>query len=275
MSTSWEEAVTRYRATAPAADVSACYFDLPTRHAAERFAASEEFAQAAQLLRPAPGRRLVELGAGLGIATWAWARAGWEVAAVEPDPSEQVGAGCVRQLCHALDAVRVLDSTAESVPLPDGWADAVYARQMLHHARDLDQVMREAARLLRPGGLFLACRDHVVDGEADLGEFLAAHPLHRLYGGEHAYPAQRYRQAAAAAGLTERGAWGPEESVINYFPGTGAQLGERRRQVARSTWRPVGALLAGLEAFQTYAVRRADARHRPAGRLYSFLWQKV
>jgi len=272
---SWEAAVNQYRQSAPASDVVDCYFDQPTQGAAARFARSEEFAQARSLLNAAPGRRMVDLGAGLGISSWAWASAGWTVAAIEPDPSSQVGAGCVRALCASFGSrVDVHGTAAEELNLSAGWADAVYARQMLHHARDLDQVMREVARVLRPGGLFLACRDHVVDRPGDLEQFLTSHPLHHLYGGEHAYALERYLGAARAAGLVEVGRWGPEESVMNFFPGNAAELAGRRQQVARSTWRPFGAALARFAWFQTFAVQRADARHQPPGRLYSFLWRR-
>lgn len=272
---SWEAAVHQYRESAAASDVAACYFDQPIQGAAARFARSEEFDHAQSLLNAAPGRRVVDLGAGLGIASWAWATAGWTVAAIEPDPSAQVGAGSVRELCAPFGSrVEVHVTAAEALDLPVGWADAVYARQMLHHARDLDQVMREVSRVLRPGGLFLACRDHVVDRPGDLEKFLTSHPLHHLYGGEHAYALGRYLGAARDAGLVEVRRWGPEESMMNFFPGNAAELALRRQQVARSTWRPFGAALASRAWFQSFAVRRADARHQQPGRLYSFLWRR-
>src|SRR5688572_1228395 len=90
---SWGEAVRWYRAQADNEQaIEANYFDLPVLRAAERFLAGEEFAEAQRCLADAPGRTLLDLGAGNGIASFAFARAGWEVTALEPDPSAEVGA---------------------------------------------------------------------------------------------------------------------------------------------------------------------------------------
>ena len=45
---------------------------------------------------------------------------------------------------------------AQALPLPDASFDVVMARHMLYHVPDIDRAVAEAARLLRPGGRFLA-----------------------------------------------------------------------------------------------------------------------
>jgi malonyl-CoA O-methyltransferase len=45
-------------------------------------------------------------------------------------------------------------------PLPDASADAVLVDLVLEHVADLDPVMREAARVLRPGGRLRICELH-------------------------------------------------------------------------------------------------------------------
>jgi SAM-dependent methyltransferase len=52
--------------------------------------------------------------------------------------------------------VRVLVADAQANPFPDGWFDVVMARHMLYHVPDIDRAVAEAARVLRPGGTFLA-----------------------------------------------------------------------------------------------------------------------
>jgi SAM-dependent methyltransferase len=49
---------------------------------------------------------------------------------------------------------------SESVSLPDGYADVVMSNSFLEHVEDLDAVVREMARITKPGGLGI----HGVDG---------------------------------------------------------------------------------------------------------------
>ena len=74
--------------------VKACYFDDPLVEAAERFWQSAEWKAIAALLPPPNGKAL-DLGAGRGISSYAMAQDGWQVTALEPDPSNLVGAGAI------------------------------------------------------------------------------------------------------------------------------------------------------------------------------------
>ncbi|MEU6074995.1 class I SAM-dependent methyltransferase [Micromonospora sp. NPDC047074] len=89
---------------------------------------------------------VVELGAGTGILTRGLLALGHEVVPVEPDP------GMRAQLDAATPGVSALAGSAESVPLPDGAADAVLAGQA-YHWFDTERAHAEIARLLRPGGV--------------------------------------------------------------------------------------------------------------------------
>ena len=46
----------------------------------------------------------------------------------------------------------VVEAFGDKLPFDDGEFDLVLARQVLHHARDLPQLCREMARVLREGG---------------------------------------------------------------------------------------------------------------------------
>jgi SAM-dependent methyltransferase len=253
-----------------------CFYDQPRVAAAERYARSPEWQAVLQCLPQPPGRAL-EIGAGHGIASAALARAGWAVTALEPDPSDLVGAGAIRSLAKecGLD-IRVVEGFGEALPFADGEFDLVLARQVLHHARNLGQLCCEIARVVRPGGTVLAIREHVISTAADLPRFLAIHPLHHRYGGEHAYLLNEYRAALDGAGLRLERELAPLESPINYAPLTRDSL---REELVRRARRVPGAalvlrgLLANERAYDA-ALRllsRFDAR---PGRLYSFLCSK-
>src|SRR5690606_15874637 len=77
-------------------------------------------------LEAAPGRRVLDLGAGTGKLTATLLSTGVEVTAVEPDPA------MLAELRHELPEVPALQGTAESIPLPDASVDAVLAGNAMH-----------------------------------------------------------------------------------------------------------------------------------------------
>jgi SAM-dependent methyltransferase len=214
---SWEEAVSWLRDQKDQESlVRACYYDDPLVEAARRFAGSHEW-QATTRLLPRKKGLAVDIGAGRGISTYALAGDGWDVLAVEPDPSSMVGGQAIRSLAAEakLSYVRVVQATGEDLPLAAGCADLVYAREVLHHASDLGRLCREASRVLRRNGLFVSCREHVITRHEDLPSFLENHPLHRLYGGEKALLLQEYQGAIREAGFRIVKTLGPFDSDVN------------------------------------------------------------
>ena len=110
-------------------------------------------------LEPAPGPRVLDLGAGTGKLTATLVALGAEVIAVEPDPA------MLTELRRALPAVRALPGSAEAIPLPDASVDAVLAGHALHWF-DMDVAGPEIARVLEPGGI-LAGLWNVIDDRVD------------------------------------------------------------------------------------------------------------
>ncbi|MFE9958545.1 class I SAM-dependent methyltransferase [Micromonospora sp. NPDC005299] len=120
-----------------------------------------DYAQAAVrwALEPAPGLRVLDLGAGTGKLTATLVALGAEVVAVEPDPA------MLAELRRALPAVRALPGSAEAIPLPDASVDAVLAGNALHWF-DMAVAGPEIARVLAPGGI-LAGLWNVMDNRVD------------------------------------------------------------------------------------------------------------
>jgi SAM-dependent methyltransferase len=246
----WEGAVAWLLAQPDRATlVRDCYYDRPATAAAARYEASDEWA-AVQALLPQPAGMALDLGAGHGITSYALARAGWRVTAVEPDPSPLVGAAAITALAHAAALpIEVVRSEGERLPFADRTFGLVFARQVLHHARDLGDLCREARRVLRPGGTLVAIREHVISRAADLPRFLEQHPLHRLYGGEHAIvssstgrhsPMPAWRSRACSARSIRRSTMRPTRAPASgrnwsavppdYRARAGCSVGRSRRR---------------------------------------------
>ncbi len=270
----WEEAVRWYRRQPNSTQaIRDNYFDLPVLPAAERYAASEEFREVQRLLGAGQGRTLLDVGAGNGIASFAFMHDGWKVTALEPDPSNEVGAGAIEQLAEASGLpVRVVREVGEHLPFSDAEFSAIHARQVLHHFSNLEAGVEEIARVLIPGGLALITREHVADDAAQLASFLRSHPLHALYDGENAYPQETYLHAFRQAGLETVSVWSPLTSILNYHPGTATELAERVRRITRGGI--LGHLLGGSAVFRQSRINAAERRECPPGRLYSFLMRK-
>jgi SAM-dependent methyltransferase len=251
------------------------YLGPDTAEAAARFENSAEFREVVSVVGGFAGKEVLDLGAGTGIASVAMAHAGAaRVHALEPDPSDVVGRGAIARIA-AKDPIEIIDAFGERIPLPDASVDVAYARQVLHHAPDPDAIGREIARILRPGGWFLASREHVVADRRELEAFLAEHPVHRLAGGEGAHTLHTYTSAMRRDGLRLRRVWGPFDSILNAFPAvhSNEELAEFRRRV-------LGRWLAGMGPagsrlpVASKLIQRRLAPHIAAGGMYSFLSQR-
>ncbi|MHC3472981.1 class I SAM-dependent methyltransferase [Streptomyces sp. 7R007] len=95
--------------------------------------------------RPLAGARVVDVGAGTGIATGLLHARGAEVVAVEP------GEGMAAQFRRSHPGIPILRGTGDVLPLADSCADLITYAQAWHWT-DPARSVPEALRVLRPGG---------------------------------------------------------------------------------------------------------------------------
>ena len=121
------------------------------------------------------GRDVLEIGAGSGSVAQRLLSDAPELAwtAIDIDPHmTQVAATRLRGFAGA--SVKTADATA--MPFPDRSFDSVVSCLMLHHIIDWERAVAEAARVLRPGGIFVGY---------DLTRTPLASLFHRLDGSPH------------------------------------------------------------------------------------------
>src|ERR1700745_2603071 len=134
----WESAVTWLRNQPEQRQlILDAFYDDPVIDAAERYFRSSEWHAVSRLLQDRTGTAL-DVGAGRGIASYALAREGFTVTALEPDPSAIVGASASRALAaEARLSINVVEEFSERLPFADATFDVAFARAVLHHTRDL------------------------------------------------------------------------------------------------------------------------------------------
>jgi 2-polyprenyl-6-hydroxyphenyl methylase / 3-demethylubiquinone-9 3-methyltransferase len=99
------------------------------------------------------GLRALDIGCGGGFLAEEFARLGCRVIGIDPsalslETARRHAASCGLEIDYRV-------GFGEHLPVQDGEFDLAYCCDVLEHVADLNQVMRETARALRPGGTYL------------------------------------------------------------------------------------------------------------------------
>jgi SAM-dependent methyltransferase len=121
---------------------------------------SEVNREVVKAVAPVSGECVVDLGAGIGAATFEAAMGGARVIAVDPTPYMRRILGLRRRWQRHRAAIRVVDGAAESIPVAASSVDALWTVNTIHHWTERDRASRELARVMKPGGrVFLVDED--------------------------------------------------------------------------------------------------------------------
>jgi 2-polyprenyl-3-methyl-5-hydroxy-6-metoxy-1,4-benzoquinol methylase len=119
---------------------------------------------------PVRGKRVLDLGAGLGAVSHEFQRIGAVVVAMEPG---EVWRGVVkRRLTESGGESPVVAGVGEHLPFRDNAFDLIVSYQVLEHVQDPASVLRECFRVCRPGGYFhFSCENYLSFREAHYNVF--------------------------------------------------------------------------------------------------------
>jgi SAM-dependent methyltransferase len=98
------------------------------------------------------GKRVVEIGCGLGTMAMLWAQAGASVTAVDLNPTSVTQTRRRFELLGLQADIRLMDAT--HLEFADAQFDYAYSWGVLHHSPNLPQSVAEMMRVLKPGGEF-------------------------------------------------------------------------------------------------------------------------
>jgi 2-polyprenyl-6-hydroxyphenyl methylase / 3-demethylubiquinone-9 3-methyltransferase len=155
------------------------------------------------------GKTLADIGCGGGLFAEELARLGANVIGVDPSaPSLQTARAHAEAAGLAID---YRQGSGEQLPLPDASADIACCVDVLEHVSDVPAVLRETARILKPGGIYLydtinrtpLSRLIVIKLSQDWGPTAWA-PRHMHHYSQFITPAELHA-LLEASGLSDRG----------------------------------------------------------------------
>ncbi len=147
-------------------------------------------------------RTVLDVATGGGHTALAFARAGAQVTATDLTPGMlQAAQAFVHADFHADGGeVRFATAPAENLPFAARSFDLVSCRIAAHHFADPERFVREAARVLKPGGLLLLV-DNVAPEEAELADAMNSVEQRRDPSHVRAYSVRQWVVWFAEAGL--------------------------------------------------------------------------
>lgn len=111
------------------------------------------------------GDTVIDVGCGPGAAVRYAERRGAQVVGVDPAP---VMLRVARIATRRSDRIRFMDGKAEALPVPDASMSVLWSIACVHHWDDLDAGLREARRVLIPGGRLVAVERRTLPGATGL-----------------------------------------------------------------------------------------------------------
>jgi 2-polyprenyl-6-hydroxyphenyl methylase / 3-demethylubiquinone-9 3-methyltransferase len=202
----------------------------PSRLSFMRDEALAHFGRKAQGMRPFEGLSLLDIGCGAGLVSEPMARMGFEVSGI--DPAEENIAVAEAHAGKGGLSIHYRATTIEKLPDSELY-DVVTLLEVVEHVPDVGAIMAEAAKHLKPGGLFIGSTINRTLKAYGLAIIGAEYVLRWLPRGTHDYEKfvtpdefEAHLEAAGLEPVSRRGlvfnplvgAWSlSNDTDVNYF----------------------------------------------------------
>lgn len=92
------------------------------------------------------GKRVLDVGCGIGIYSWAFFNESAEVFGIDIDKEN------IKKARKQAPGVRFLTSEGENLPFENDFFDIIFLNEVLEHVKDDKKTISECLRVLKPGG---------------------------------------------------------------------------------------------------------------------------
>ena len=279
----WEEVIQSLKNQDDYKDlIKSCYYDDPIEEALNRFENSKEWIELKNVHAKYGVKlgKVLDFGAGRGIASLALAKMGYEVYAFDGNSGNNAGLNSIKQLIKKLNLkINLCKGNFDRLPFDDNFFDLVYSRQSLHHAPNITISCLEICRVLKKKSFFITVKDHVIDRIEDKKIFLKNHPLHKYTRDENAHLLSDYLNAFENSGFKILKTFKTYSSPLNYCPNNIESIllhYTKSKFLIRKDWFKIIIKKNNIisKFIKLILIFLINARNRTPGRPYSIILKK-
>lgn len=198
-----------------------------------RAASRETVERMVSLLGDLSGRHVLDIGAGYGggARVLASAHGAGHVTCVNISAVENERNRELNKQAGLADRITVIDGSFDDIPCEDNQFDVVWSQDAILHAPDRKAVLREVARVLKQGGVFIFTDPMQADGLTDTTEL---QPIYDRIHLQNLASFGFYREELAKLGFEEVKVEDLSIQLRNHYARVAEELDSRRSEVNAS-----------------------------------------
>ena len=206
------------------------YLDEDFEKSFQRFYASFEYKLTQKITNLTSNSLILDYGSGRCLSTLAFIKDGHRCIPFDINSSKKVGLGILQNNFFKKYNIQGILGDGEYIPLKSQMFDAIYCRESLHHAQNLELLLKNLYQVLKPNGKFFAYGDHRHPFWSSNRKFQSGHLGVQFGLNENSYLNSEYKSALKRAGFknirivpiyTNNEINKPELNINNLFKGKG------------------------------------------------------